>query len=137
MPCRAIVTGSATPALLRNQASQKLLHQCPFLSRLCMLSPCQPHSLQVDRALKTLTRVVRTGGVLKELRGQEFNIKRAEKRVLDAKESARRKSKRFFKLQMNAIAHRQAQCVTVLHSCIPVTSLLVPLSAQGILRSFE
>ena len=51
--------------------------------------------------------------MLKELRGQEFNIKRAEKRVLDAKESARRKSKRFFKLQMNAIAHRQAQCVAV------------------------
>ena len=61
--------------------------------------------------------------MLKELRGQEFNIKRAEKRVLDAKESARRKSKRFFKLQMNAIAHRQAQCVAVL---VPVTFQSVP-----------
>ena len=64
--------------------------------------------------------------MLKEQRGQEFNIKRAEKRVLDAKESARRKSKRFFKLQMSAIAHRQAQCVAVSCISITVTSQSVP-----------
>ena len=73
--------------------------------------------------------------MLKELRGQEFNIKRAEKRVLDAKESARRKSKRFFKLQMNAIAHRQAQCVAVPCVSVPVTSQSLPCLCHAGLRS--
>ena len=67
--------------------------------------------LQVDRALKTLVRMTRAGGVLKEWKEQEHNVKPAEQRVLDAKESAKRRSKRLFKLQMAAIANRQAQCV--------------------------
>ena len=67
--------------------------------------------LQVDRALKTLTRMTRAGGVLKEWRAQEFNVKPAEQRVLDGKESAKRHSKKLFKLQMAAIANRQAQYV--------------------------
>ena len=64
---------------------------------------------QVDRALKTLVRMTRAGGVLKEWRAQEHNVKPAEQGVLDAKESAKRRSKRLFKLQMAAIANRQAQ----------------------------
>ena len=36
-------------------------------------------------------------------------MKPAEQRVLDAKESAKRRSKKLFKLQMAAIANRQAQ----------------------------
>ncbi len=65
--------------------------------------------LQVDRALKTLVRMTRAGGVLKEWKAQEHNVKPAEQRVLDAKESAKRRSKKLFKLQMAAIANRQAQ----------------------------
>jgi len=65
--------------------------------------------LQVDRALKTLSRMVRAGGILKEWKAQEHNVKPAEQRVLDAKESARRKSKKLFKRQMAAIAIRQGQ----------------------------
>ena len=67
------------------------------------------NALQVDRAMKTLSRLVRAGGVLKEWRAKEFYVKPAEKRVLDAKESATRRSKRKFKQQMAAIANRQAQ----------------------------
>lgn len=58
--------------------------------------------------MKTLSRLVRAGGVLKEWRAQ-FYMKPAEKRMLDAKESAMRRSKRKFKQQMAAIANRQAQ----------------------------
>jgi len=59
--------------------------------------------------LKTLSRMVRAGGILKEWKAQEHNVKPAEQRVLDAKESARRKSKKLFKRQMAAIAIRQGQ----------------------------
>ncbi len=65
--------------------------------------------LQVDRAMKSLSRLVRAGGVLKEWRAQQFYLKPAEQRVLDAKESASRRSKKRFKQQMAAIAIRQAQ----------------------------
>ena len=65
--------------------------------------------LQVDRALKTLVRMTRAGGVLKEWKAQEHNVKPVEQRVLDGKESAKRRSKKLFKLQMAAIANRQAQ----------------------------
>ncbi|KAK9907602.1 hypothetical protein WJX75_006835 [Coccomyxa subellipsoidea] len=64
---------------------------------------------QVDKAMKTLSRRLVAGNMLKEWKKRAYFVRPAEQRVLDQKETDKRLAKKRFKAQMNAIAARQAQ----------------------------
>jgi ribosomal protein S21 len=67
-------------------------------------------ALQVDKAMKTLSRRLVAGNMLNEWKKRAYFVRPAEQRVLDQKETDKRLAKKRFKAQMNAIAARQAQC---------------------------
>ncbi len=78
--------------------------------------------LQVDKAMKTLSRKLVAGQMLKEWKKRAYFVRPAEQRVLDQKETEKRLAKKRFKATMNAIMARRAQCVdgcpVMLHVCL-------------------
>ncbi len=67
--------------------------------------------MQVDKAMKTLSRKLVAGQMLKEWKKRTCFVRPAEQRVLDQKETEKRLAKKRFKATMNAIMARRAQCV--------------------------
>ncbi len=59
--------------------------------------------------MKTLSRKLIAGNMLKEWKKRAHFVRPAEQRVLDQKETDKRLSKKRFKAQMNAIMARRAQ----------------------------
>ncbi|CAL8469704.1 g9245 [Coccomyxa elongata] len=64
---------------------------------------------QVDKAMKTLSRKLVAGQMLKEWKKRAYFVRPAEQRVLDQKETEKRLAKKRFKATMNAIMARRAQ----------------------------
>lgn len=68
-------------------------------------------NVQVDKAMKTLSRKLVAGQMLKDWKKRAYFVRPAEQRVLDQKETDKRLAKKRFKATMNAIMARRAQCV--------------------------